>query len=96
MLRRRRREPIVDISAEIGGRTGGDPADSIELLDLRRALRTLRADERALLAMRFAAGLDSSEIAGELGLSASGVRSRLARLLDRLRTEMAGIGGSQP
>jgi DNA-directed RNA polymerase specialized sigma24 family protein len=32
--------------------------------------------------------MDSSEIASELGISASGVRSRLSRLIERLRQEL--------
>jgi DNA-directed RNA polymerase specialized sigma24 family protein len=39
--------------------------------------------------MRYVAGLDSSEIARQMGISASGVRSRLARLLERLREDLA-------
>jgi RNA polymerase sigma factor (sigma-70 family) len=53
----------------------------LELVDLQRALRGLKPEERGLLAMRFAADFDSAEIAQQLGMSASGVRSRLARLL---------------
>jgi RNA polymerase sigma-70 factor (ECF subfamily) len=84
----RRAGPVVDISAALDQRGGGDPADQIANVDLARALRGLGPDDRALLALRFVAGLDSTEIASQLGLSSSGVRSRLARLLDRLRTEL--------
>jgi RNA polymerase sigma-70 factor (ECF subfamily) len=86
--RSRRSGPVLDISAALDQRGAGDPADSIATVDLARALRGLAPDDRALLALRFAAGLDSGEIASQLGISASGVRSRLARLLDRLRTEL--------
>jgi RNA polymerase sigma-70 factor (ECF subfamily) len=86
--RTRRAGPVLDISAELDLRGGGDPADRIATVDLARALHGLAPDDRALLALRFAAGLDSREIASQLGISASGVRSRLARLLDRLRTEL--------
>ena len=55
---------------------------------VQRALAHLKPDDRRLLALRFVAGFDSTEIARHTGLSASGVRSRLARLLDRLRTEI--------
>jgi len=48
----------------------------------------LDPDERTLLALRFGAGLDSSQIAAQLGMSASGVRSRLSRLIDRLRVDL--------
>ena len=65
-----------------------DPAGRIEVVDLKRAVAKLSARDQDLLAMRFAAGLDSSEIGAQAGMSASGVRSRLARLLEHLRTEL--------
>ena len=67
---------------------GGDPAETIGLVDLQRALAHLKPDDRRLLALRYVAGLDSSEIARHTGGSASGVRSRLARLIDRLRMDI--------
>ena len=85
-VRRRRRVTIVDVSGDLAG---GDGNDLVELADLQRVLRGLKPDERGLLAMRFAAGLDFAEIAEQLGMSASGVRSRLARLLERLRVDLA-------
>lgn len=88
IMRRRRRERVVDITEELSSAEVGDPVESLDVVDLQRALRSLRPDERSLLALRYAAGLDSSEIAGQLGLTASGVRSRLARILDRLRAEL--------
>ena len=87
-IRGRRRRPVVDISNALQHDAGGDPADAIDMVDLQRALAHLKPDDRRLLALRFVAGLDSTEIARHTGLSASGVRSRLARLLDRLRTEI--------
>ncbi len=88
-IRRRRRAMIVDLSDETAGVGGRDPVETVDIVDLQRVLRGLRPEDRTLLAMRFAAGLDSSEIASQLGMSASGVRSRLARLLERLRTDLA-------
>jgi RNA polymerase sigma-70 factor (ECF subfamily) len=86
-IRRRPQATVVDISIlEPAG--GDDPSDAISTIDLARALRGLKSDDRALLALRFVAGLDSTEIAAHLGMSASGVRSRLARLLDRLRQDL--------
>jgi RNA polymerase sigma-70 factor, ECF subfamily len=87
-VRRRRRRPVTDLSAVMADESGGDPADALGVVDLQHALADLAPDERRLLALRFVAGLDSGEIARHLGLSASGVRSRLARLMDRLRSEM--------
>jgi DNA-directed RNA polymerase specialized sigma24 family protein len=41
-----------------------------------------------LLALRYVAGLDSFELAGQVHMSPSGTRARLARLLSRLRREL--------
>jgi RNA polymerase sigma-70 factor (ECF subfamily) len=96
MMRRQRRVTIVDISEALDRAGGSDPADLIGVLDLERVLRKLGPDDRVLLALRFVAGLDSTEIAAQQGLSASGVRSRLARLLGRLRTDLALGQESRP
>ena len=92
LVRRHRgrvREILVDADA-------GDPPDparvdastEIARLDLVNALARLTADERALIALRYGAELDSYEIAPILGLSASGVRARLMRVMGRLRKEL--------
>jgi RNA polymerase sigma factor (sigma-70 family) len=86
--RRHRRHVVVDISSQLDLPGAGDVADEVALVDLKRALVKLSPDDRMLLALRFVARLDSTEIANQLGLSASGARSRLARLLDRLRVEL--------
>ena len=65
-----------------------DPAGRADALDLEAALQRLSADERALLALRYEAGLDSSEIGTLLGRPAATVRWRLARLVSRLRKEL--------
>ncbi len=88
VIRGQRRRPVVDISDALHQAATGDPADAIGLVDLQRALVHLKPDDRRLLALRFVAGLDSTEIAYHTGLSASGVRSRLARLIERLRTDI--------
>ena len=88
VIRAQRRRPVIDISEAVAPDAGGDPADVIGLVDLQRALAHLKPDDRRLLALRFVAGFDSTEIARHTGLSPSGVRSRLARLVDRLRTEI--------
>ena len=87
-VRRRRRRPVVDISAIPEPSGGSDPSDRIETVDLARVLQRLNADDRTLLALRFVGGLDSGAIAIHLGMSASGVRSRLSRLIERLRGEL--------
>jgi RNA polymerase sigma-70 factor, ECF subfamily len=68
-----------------------DPRDApgrVELLDVRNALGRLAPEDRALLALRYLAGFDSTELAAATGRTASGTRARLARLLDRLRVEL--------
>ena len=57
-------------------------------IDLVRALDNLSPDDRALLALRYVAGLNSFELGRAVGMSASGLRRRLARLLARLRSEL--------
>jgi len=88
LVRARRRRPVVDISETMEPDERSDPAGVIGLVDLQRALADLKPDDRRLLALRFVAGLDSGEIARQTGLSASGVRSRLSRLIARLRTDI--------
>ncbi|HEU0244067.1 MAG TPA: sigma-70 family RNA polymerase sigma factor [Candidatus Limnocylindrales bacterium] len=89
LVRRRRRHPVVDLSI-VGDATDGhgDPGDRIHLLDLERALHRLKPDDRALIALRYIAGLDSGQIAAQLGGSASGIRSRLSRAIEHLRTDL--------
>jgi RNA polymerase sigma factor (sigma-70 family) len=87
-VRRRRSRPVVDLNERLDAGPGVDPADRIGTVDLARALAHLSPDDRALIALRFVAGLDATEIARGLRMSPSGVRSRLARLLQRLRTEL--------
>jgi RNA polymerase sigma-70 factor, ECF subfamily len=58
------------------------------LIDLANALARLDPRDRSLIGLRYIAGLDSAAIGREMGLSASGVRVRLHRLLGRLREEL--------
>jgi RNA polymerase sigma-70 factor, ECF subfamily len=88
ILRRRNRYSVVEIDVAEVSDVGGDPADAVERLDLADRLRHLQPDDRVLLALRYVAGLDSNEIAAQIGLSPSGTRGRLSRLLGRLRTEL--------
>lgn len=88
-VRRRRRTLIVDVSPDLADMAVRDPAEIVNLVDLERVLTSLPAEDRSLLGMRYAAGLHSTEIAQQLGVSASGVRSRLARLHERLRVDLA-------
>jgi RNA polymerase sigma-70 factor, ECF subfamily len=88
-VRRRRRHIVLDLSiAEEVTDGRGDPGDTIHLIDLERALHRLKPDDRAIVALRYVAGLDSTEIAAHLGGSPSGIRSRLGRAIDRLRMDL--------
>jgi RNA polymerase sigma-70 factor (ECF subfamily) len=89
LLKKRSRRTRIEVIGEPAERSGGvDPATGIPYLDLQAALERLEPDDRALLALRYVAGFDAGEIATSLGLSASGVRSRWSRLIQRLRTEL--------
>ncbi|HEX5826587.1 MAG TPA: sigma-70 family RNA polymerase sigma factor [Candidatus Limnocylindrales bacterium] len=89
LIRSRRRRSVVEIpvDAAVGG-AGTDPATRAADLDLANALARLAPEDRALLALRYVAGLTSTELGQALGMSASGTRARLARLLGRLREEL--------
>ena len=89
ILRHQRRHPVVElVIAEERQPAGGDPGDAIGQVDLANALHRLGPDDRELVALRYLADLDSREIASLTGRSASGVRTRLARALGRLREEL--------
>ncbi len=87
-LLRRRHGPIVEIDVTFPGDARGDPSTGIERLDLRRALAHLSPDDRALLAMRYVVDLGSDELGTALGTSPSTARTRLSRVVDRLRKEL--------
>lgn len=63
-------------------------SDAPSRLDLADALSRLSVDDRTLLALRYGADLTSDDIARILGGTATGIRSRLSRLLHRLREEL--------
>ena len=89
LMRKRRRRAEIEVVLDAAGEPGGvDPATGIDSMDLDAALERLQPDERALLAMRYVAGFDASELAAAIGLSPSGTRTRLERLLTRLRKEL--------
>jgi RNA polymerase sigma-70 factor (ECF subfamily) len=85
-LRRRRRH--ATLAAEPGA---GEPAIDDDLADpvrratVRAALAGLDPRDRELVALKFFAGLDNTEIAGVLGISPSNAGTRLHRAVHRLR-----------
>jgi RNA polymerase sigma-70 factor, ECF subfamily len=88
LIRRRRRRTVVELAVADAAAPGVDPAGRVADIDLANALARLDPDDRALLALRYVAGFDSTELARATGRSPSGTRARLARLLARLRTEL--------
>ena len=89
LLRKRKRRAEVEVTADAARVPGGvDPATDVADIDVRDAMARLDPDDRALLALRYVAGFDSNELAKASGISASGMRNRLERLLKRLREEL--------
>jgi RNA polymerase sigma factor (sigma-70 family) len=88
LLRQRRRRSVVELNVAFVDSGRDDAADTIRVVDLRAALGRLAADDRTLLALRYVAGFDSAELGQAMGMSPSGVRSRLERLIARLRRDL--------
>lgn len=94
MVRSQRRRVVTELKVEA-------PRDDDEgtkvwggRIDLRNALAGLSADDRQLLALRYIAGFDSAELSRVTGLTPSGTRARLQRLLATLRDELEGPSGT--
>jgi RNA polymerase sigma-70 factor (ECF subfamily) len=90
VARRERRVSVIqlDIGPELEAAGRTDPAVDVDRIDLVRLLNGLSPDDRALLALRYVAGLDAPELGAMTGRSASGTRARLSRLTARLRREL--------
>jgi RNA polymerase sigma-70 factor (ECF subfamily) len=67
---------------------GGEPPGA-EALDVRQAVATLPEDLRRVVALRFYAGMNSTEIGEALEMPAATVRTRLRRALELLRERLA-------
>jgi RNA polymerase sigma factor (sigma-70 family) len=90
LLKSRTKRSLTEVSADMATRPGGiDPAADVSSIDLRDLLERLHPDDRALLAMRYVAGFNSTELATALGISPSGTRTRLERLVARLRQDLS-------
>jgi RNA polymerase sigma factor (sigma-70 family) len=87
MIRGDRRRTVRELRVEAPGATPPAPERAAQL-DLANALARLDSKDRVLIGLRYVADLDSAAIGRELGLSASGVRVRLHRLIGRLREEL--------
>src|SRR5450759_1537427 len=94
LIRKRGRRTVHELLIDVDGPSqmraaaSSDPANRAAGLDLANALRGLSEEDRTIVALRYAGGFSSPEIGRMVGLSAAGVRTRLARLLNRLRKEL--------
>src|SRR5262245_58355642 len=61
LLRHRQRRRIVELHIARDAGVGSDPDLHVDDLDLANALARLDPDDRALLALRYVAGFDSTE-----------------------------------
>ncbi len=82
---RRRRRPTAALG-RLAGRAreteARDPADALAVRDL--LLRTLDADDRTLVVLRYVHGFDATELARMTGRTPDAVRQRLSRARRRL------------
>lgn len=89
VMRRTRRRDFVEMGLQVNPVREGSTVWTRNL-DLRSALVTLSPEDRELLALRYVAGVDSTELSRLTGLSPSGTRARLQRIIATLRTQMEG------
>jgi RNA polymerase sigma factor (sigma-70 family) len=90
MVRSQRRRVVTEL--RVDGPRADDEGTTVwgGRIDLRNALAGLSVDDRQLLALRYVAGFDSQELSRITGLSPSGTRARLQRLLASLREQLEG------
>ncbi len=89
-LRRRKRQASMPVDP-VDESTVGDQDFATTVIDraaLRAALGTLQVRDRELIALRFHAGLDTAEVAGVLGISATNAGTQLHRAMTKLREAM--------
>jgi RNA polymerase sigma-70 factor, ECF subfamily len=77
-------------------RSGPGTTRHAAALDLRHAVAALDHDLRIVVALRFYAGMDSTEIGGMLDIPPATVRTRLHRALLRLRDGLAHSSALTP
>jgi RNA polymerase sigma-70 factor, ECF subfamily len=70
------------------------PVDLASSIDLRRALRRMRYDERLILVLRYYVDMPYEEIATTLGISPKAARNRVERAIHRLRPIMRVQGAA--
>ncbi len=84
-------EPLLDEDAELLAVLDADPGASANVgaLDVRAAVNALDEDLRVIVALRYYAGMDATEVGTALGIPPATVRTRLKRAVTRLRLALA-------
>lgn len=93
--RQRMTETIPDDGAFVPGalrEMGPGVEGYAAILDLQQALRELPEEPRLIVALRYFAGMDATEIGAALGIAPATVRTRLRRALTILRTRLRTSG----
>jgi RNA polymerase sigma factor (sigma-70 family) len=94
IMRHQRRVLVDDAAVESSASTiGGGSTVWSGRVDLGNALAHLSPEDRALLALRYVADLNSTELSEFTGLTPSGTRARLQHLLSELRDEVRLVNG---
>lgn len=86
---RRLNEPLDAALHDVAQVTDRDGLQDADALDMRQAVMALPIDLRRVVALRFYAGMDSSQIGTILELPAATVRTRLRRALELLRRDLS-------
>jgi RNA polymerase sigma-70 factor, ECF subfamily len=82
--------PIAQLDADPGA------SDYAAALDLRHAITMLDDELRAIVALRYYAGMDSTTIGAALGMPAATIRTKLRRALSQLRERLDGAPAPEP
>jgi RNA polymerase sigma-70 factor (ECF subfamily) len=85
---KRKQRDYFDVPEDIDGTELSSGDFDFMSVELREAVGRLSGEERLLLSMSALGGYSSTEISRICGVKASTVRSRLAAIKERLRTEL--------
>jgi RNA polymerase sigma-70 factor (sigma-E family) len=88
--RRSKRETALPDGFDVAARTD-DTASYDDQDQLARALAVLPARQRAVIVLRFYAGLSEAEIADALGCAPGTVKSQASKAMQRLRRELVPV-----
>lgn len=88
LVRRQHRTMVAELRVDGADAWDGHAGELIDRIDLVNALARLKPEDRMLLALRYVAGVDATELGRKVGMSPSGTRARMGRLLKRLRQEL--------